>query len=228
MTDMTISHPNYKGHAIELVACRDVLIDNDTITPVGTPGSSLETMVQIDIATDATYPRAKGTQFSNGATCKNVTVQNCSIKGERAIATGYDYAGQGYVNNSHTGIRIINNDLTSYNAEGIFLANAKTASVKGNTVVSRCKKYSSEKSIGIHYLLCGKVSKASFTCSGNTVKGGQHAVRAYSVKAPKVKIKSVTIKNNKLYCKKGKKNAIRVEKKAVSKLKTAGNKTKKW
>ena len=42
----------------------------------------------------------------------------------------------------------------------------------------------------------------------------------------KVKYKKVTVKNNKLYCRKGKKQALSIS--TVSKVKKSNNKTYKW
>lgn len=226
LRDMTIRHASYDGHALEIVACKDVLVDNVTIKPRGASRKTEETMVQVDIATDATYPRAKGTKFSNGAVCKNVTISNCDIVGNRAVATGYDYKKQGFINKAHANIKLINNKITSMNAEGVFLPNVKNATVKGNTIISKCKKYSNFKSIGVHYLLAGKVKGATLLCTGNKIKGGLHAVRAHTLTSKK--IKKATIKKNNLYCKKGKSKAIRADKKRVLHVVTSGNKKHKW
>jgi hypothetical protein len=227
MKNMTIQHASYDGHAFEFVACKNVLMDNVKIIPLGTKRKSEEAMVQIDIATLATYPRlSEKKSLANGATCKNVTIQNCTISGNRALASGYSYKDKKYVNKCHQNITIRNNTLTSWNAEGVFLANAQSATITGNTIISKCKRKNENKSTGLHLLSVGKIKKATFVVKNNTIKGGKFAIRAWS--DSKVRITKVTMKQNKFYCKKGKKNAIGVNKKGVKKIKASKNKKYKW
>lgn len=227
LKNMNILHTSYNGHAVEFVACNKVVMDNVKIVPQGTKRKSLEAMVQIDIATKATYPRLKENEkLANGATCKNVTIKNCNITGNRALATGYAYKDKKYLNKSHQSITIKNNKLTSWNAEGIFLPNTKKATITGNTIVSKCKKKGEVKSAGLHILQVGKIKKSTFTVKKNTIKGGMCAIRAWA--ETKVRIAKVTMKSNKFYCKKGKKKAIAVNKHGTKKIVNSKNKTYKW
>lgn len=226
LKNMTIKHPSFNGHAVELVACKNVVLDKLKIMPKGKANKSLESMVQIDIATKATYPRLKGTGLRNGEVCRNVLVSNCSIKGNRAVASGYDYKHEGFLNKFHENIRITGNTLISTNAEGIFLANAKHALVKNNYIESRLKKYSSDKAIGLHYLVIGNNANTSLKCDGNTVKGGKYALRVYS-QGPK-NVGSAFISGNKCYCKKGAARAIQAAKKGINTLQLKNNKSFKW
>ena len=227
LKNMTIQHTSYDGHAVEFVACKNVLMDGVKIIPQGKKRKSEESMVQIDVATKATYPRLKDNpKLANGAICKNVTIQNCTITGNRALASGYAYKDKKYVNKCHKSITIKNNKLTSWNAEGVFLANAKNATITGNTIISKCKKKNENKSVGLHLLSVGKIKKATFVVKNNVIKGGKFAIRAWS--DSKVRITKVTMTKNKFYCKKGKKNAIGVNKKGVKKIKSSKNKKYKW
>ena len=227
LKNMTLKNTNYNGHAIEFVACKKVLMDNVKVIPLGKKKKSLEAMVQIDIATKATYPRLKeNAKLANGATCSNVIIKNCDITGNRALATGYAYKDKKYLNKCHKAVTIKNNKLTSYNAEGIFLPNTKKATITGNTIISKCSKTSVVKSAGLHILQVGKIKKSTFTVKNNTIKGGLCAIRAWS--ESKIKIAKVTMKGNKFYCKKGKKKAINVNKHGTKKIVNSKNKTYKW
>ena len=226
LLNMGIKSANYNGHAIELVGCKDVLISNVKIKPCGTAKKSQETMVQIDIATNATYPRLKGTGLGNGATCQNIVIQNCRITGNRGIATGYDYNNSGYQGRMHTGIRIQNNTITGKNAEGLFLVNTENATVTGNTIVSEYTNYSSDKAIGLHYLMIAKSDRATLVCSNNTIKGGKYAVRAYSQSGRN--LFTVMLLNNRCYCKKGASSAIQAANKGIDELFMDGNTTYTW
>gem|GEM_PF-336859 len=228
LKNMTIQHASYDGHAVEFVACKNVLMDGVKVIPLGTKRKSEESMVQIDVATKATYPRLKeNPKLANGACCQNVTIQNCTISGNRALATGYAYKDKKFVNKYHTNIKVLNNKLTSWNGEGFFLVNTKKATITGNTIISKCTKKSKNQSVGLHILQVGKVKKSKFVIKNNTIKGGLHAIRAWSMKK-KAKIAKVTIKKNKFYCKKGKKKAIEINKKGTKKVVSSKNKKYKW
>ena len=223
LENMTIEHTNYNGHAIELVACKDVKISGVTISPRGTPGTSMESMLQIDIATSKTYPRLKKAKLSNGATCHNVIVKNCDITGNRAIASGYSYD---YLQNVHTNIQLLNNKFYSKRGEGISFINAKNVVIKGNTVISYSTKLSEIKSTGLHYLIAGNIKNTSIRCENNVVKGGKHAIRVYSKGS--YKLTNVKITGNTCYCRAGADSAIQAADKGIDSLSMSGNRTYKW
>lgn len=232
LIDMTIRHPNYDGHAIELVGCKDVLVDNVKIVPQGTAKKSAETMLQIDIATTANYPSfRKKPSLSNGAVCSNIVIQNCTITGNKAIAAGFDKGNkQGYINSAHSGIQIINSKLIGKNAEALFLPNVKSAVVSGNYIESDLND-STDNAIGCHFLIAGDISDTSFDCTNNTIKGGKYALRVWPVKQPGgVRIGRVNITDNVCYCRSGADSAIQAAEKGISEngLTLSGNTAYKW
>ena len=226
LMNMNIKCANYNGHAVELVACRDVLMDNVKITPCGKAGASQEVMVQIDIATQATYPRFNKRSLVNGATCHDIEIRNCSITGNRAIASGYDYKGEGYPDNVHTGVVIKDCKLHGINGEGVNLTNVKDASVRNNEIQSDYDNLGSDKSTGLHYLMIAAAQDTSFEAADNTVKGYKYAIRAYS--SGEYNISRVVLLTNKCYCKRGADYAIQAAKKGIDELVTRGNETFDW
>ncbi len=224
--NMTIKHTNYKGHAIELVACKDVKIKNVKIQPVGKPGSSQEAMVQLDIATVATYPRFKGTKFANGAVCRNVTIENCTITGGCGIDTGYDYKERKYINNAHTDINLIDNTLIGENSDGALLINVQNVVLRGNTIISNYSDLNQDKSTGLHFLVIGDIKDTSLVCDGNTVKGGKFGIRAYS--SGSYNIGTVSLTNNVCYSKNGAEYAIQAASKGIDNLTNENNQTYSW
>ena len=223
---MKIKNTNYNGHALEFVACKDVLVDGVKITPKGAARKSQEAMVQFDIATGATYPRLKGTKRANGAICKNITMTGCTVKGNRAVATGYAYKDSKYLNKAHTNIKLNKNTLTSVNAEGAFLVNVKSATVTGNKITSKYKSTSSDKGTGLHILSVGKITDTNYTVTGNTIKGYKYGLRAYSQSS--VRLHLLTLENNKRYCKRGKDSALRADYKYLDELVDNNNEFYKW
>lgn len=232
LINMTIKHPNYNGHAIELVACKDVLVDNVKIVPQGAAKKSAETMLQIDIATTANYPSFKNkASLSNGAVCENVVIQNCTITGNKAIAAGFDKGNkQGCIDSAHTDIQILNNKLIGKNAEALFLPNVKNAVVRGNYIESGLND-SSDNAIGCHFLVAGSIADTSFVCENNTIKGGKYALRVWPVLQPDgVRIGSAVITGNTCYCRSGAGSAIQAAEKGIAEngLTMSGNSTYKW
>lgn len=232
LMNMTIKHPSYNGHAIELVGCKDVLVDNVKIIPQGTAKKSVETMLQIDIATTANYPRfSKKPSLSNGAVCDNIVIQNCTITGNKAVAAGFDKGNkQGFINSAHTNIQILNNKLVGKNAEALFLPNVKNAVVSGNYIESDLNN-STDNAIGCHFLVAGNISDTSFTCTNNTIKGGKYALRVWPQLQPEgVLVGSTVITGNACYCKAGAGSAIQAASKGITEngLTLTGNSTYKW
>lgn len=226
-TDMVIKAPNYSGHAFEFVGCQNVTVDNVKIQPVAAnKGANQETMIQIDIAVDATYPAFKGTKFGDGTTCKNVVIRNSTIRGNRGIATGYSYKDDKYINKVHTGVTLENNTITAYGGEGVFLVGAKDAVVRNNTIVSNYTASTSDKATGLHILGVGNEPNTKFTVTGNTVKGYKYGIRAYS--RTSTPLNTVIITGNKTYCKAGEAPAIQADTKYITNLTKENNTQAKW
>ena len=226
LENMTIKNTNYDGHALEFVACKNVHLSKVKVIPQGTARKTQEAQVQFDIATVATYPRLKGTGKANGAICKNVTMENCTVKGNRAVATGYAYKDSKYLNRAHTGITLKNNTLTGMNAEGVFLVNTKSAVVEGNKITSNYTTSSSDKAIGLHIINIGDIANSNHKVTGNTIKGHKYGLRAYAQGS--VNLNVVTITGNKLYSKKGKGNALMASYKFIDDLIEENNELYKW
>ena len=207
--NMKVYCTNYDGHAFEMVACKNVLMENVTAAPKGTAKKSEEAMVQIDIATGATFPRCKGTKLENGACCQNVTIRNCKISGNRALTTGYDYNKSTYINKYHTGLTITDNQFVSQNGAGLFLANVKDAEISGNTIISNLSSSEKTKSTGMHILMFGSIPGSSFSITNNTIKGGYHGVRIYSESG--TYFENIDFSNNRVYWKNGNGGAINIK-----------------
>ncbi|MCQ4635293.1 right-handed parallel beta-helix repeat-containing protein [Anaerovorax odorimutans] len=224
-------YTNYSGHGIELIACKNVNVRNCTLLGQGTcPKKGLEEQLQIDIATPKTAPGLKqyGSKYVNGQTCQNVYVTNCTITGARAVCANYASKEKKFKKKFHKNIQVKNCTLTGKTSEALALFNTRSAVVSGNKIYSKGKRTSSSYTVGCHVAMFGKapsgIKKDKITITNNTIKGGRHAVLVYSHSSSKYG--KVTVKKNKLYCKKGKKNALKIsgaKKKSVSK-----NKLKKW
>lgn len=226
LENMTIKNTNYNGHALEFVACKNVRLSKVKVIPLGAARKSQEAQVQFDIATVATYPRLKGTGKANGAICKNITMEKCTVKGNRAVATGYAYKDSKYLNKAHTGITLKNNTLTGVNAEGVFLVNTRNAVVEGNKIISKYTVSDSDKAIGLHIINIGNITSSNHKVTGNTIKGYKYGLRAYAQGS--VNLNIVTITDNKLYSKKGRGNALMASYKFIDDLFEENNALYKW
>ena len=230
---------NYRCHALELIACKNVTVDKCKLLAKGKKVSnSLEEALQIDIATRKTSPTFKDSpqKYVNGQTCKNITVKNCTIKGSRGVGTNRtDTENNKWLKKHHSNIKIINNTITGTTSEAVALHNAAGITVKNNKIFSQGKRTGTTYSIGLNVASFGKtslISKKSVTITGNTIKGGRQAIQVVTYKNTKSgaygshKFGTVTIKNNKLYCKRGKSNCILT--KCCKKVKKSGNKNHGW
>ncbi len=218
--NVRLNHAKASGHSIELVACKNVVISNCVITPLGSSGSQTEEAVQLDVATHTTAYFLESSPFKsslaktlqNGATCKNITIQNNTIIGNRGVVANYTRGENGkYLKKLHTNIVIKNNKITGLKGEGVSLFNTKSATVCDNTIISKASGSGSAYTIGLHFACFGsnsKLSKGKITVINNTVKGGRQAMQIYSHTSSKYG--TVIIKKNKLYCKKGKGSALKV------------------
>lgn len=228
LLNMTIDATNYEGHTIELVACRNVTIQKCKITPKGSPGKkSVEEQIQIDIATGTTYPAIKDTKFANGATCKNIKIIGCTVKGNRAVCANYSPKESKYLGKFHSGITVKNCTLTGVCSEALALFNTQSAVVTGNTIITKAPLKRDSYSVGCHFHLFGdnsSAAKGKIKVSNNTIKGGRQALYFFSHSS--TQFGYVTVKNNKLYCRNGVKNALDIS--SVRHPTSSGNSLNGW
>ena len=228
LLNMTINTTNYEGHTIELVACKNVTISNCKITPKGKPNkSSVEEPIQIDLATESTAPFLAGTKFANGATCQDIKIIKCTVKGNRAVCANYSPRESKYLGKFHSGITIKNCKLTGVSAEALALFNTYSANVTGNTIITKAPLSRDSYSVGCHFHIFGNNSKASkgkITVSKNTIKGGRQALYFFS--HSKTGFGTVNVDTNHLYCKNGAANAF--VQRFIKKLNAKNNKTYGW
>lgn len=224
---------NYAGHAVELVACKNVTIDNCILQALGKCSSScVEEQLQIDIATPVTAPTVGnyGSKFVKGQTCQNITVTNCTITGGRGICANYASKEKKYQTKFHKNVVLRNNTITSVSAEAVALFNVLGATVENNKIICKSKRTSTAYSVGLHIAMFGKapssIKKAVYKVNNNTIKGGRQGFYVYSHSSSR--FGKVIAKKNKCYAKAGKSKAIQVTKKSVSKISLSKNKQYKW
>lgn len=230
---------NYISHAVELIACKNVTIDGCKILASGkTKSTSLEEAVQIDIASKATAPSCAkfGKKYVKGQTCKNITIKNSAIRGSRGVcANRTDTEGGKWLKKHHSDITLTGNTITGMTSEAVALHNTAGISVKNNKITSKGKRTSTVYTIGLNIASFGStkaIAKKKITVSNNTIKGGRQAIHIVTYRNTTSgaygshKFGTVTIKNNKLYAKKGKGNCILT--KQCKKVIKSKNKLHKW
>jgi hypothetical protein len=235
--DATI-YANYEGHGIELIACKNVLIDNCKLYAEGTcPSTCHEEQLQIDLAAPSTAPGFKsetGTKYWNGAPCKNITVTNCTVKGARAVCANFtkkpSESKYRTAKNYHSNITIKDCKLTGKNAEPLALFNTKSCTVTGNTIINNTKSRTSY-SVGCHVAMMEGTGPAAsksnkVIISNNTIKGARNSIFVFSHNSKK--FGTVRITGNNCYCKAGKASAIYAKKGVALSLTKSGNKTHTW
>lgn len=222
---------NYKSHAVELIACRNVTVNKCRLTAKGKPISdSLEEVLQIDLSTAATAPSVVpyGDKFIKGQTCENITVKNSTISGGRGIGSNKTDSEKGkYLGKYHRNITISGCSITGVTSEAVALHNAVGVKVKNNTIISKGSRTDTVYTIGLNIATFKSNSisgKYKNVISGNTIKGGRQGL--YMIAYAGNKFGATTIKNNKIYCKKGKGNALVVS--DCAKLVKKGNKCYAW
>lgn len=223
----------YKGHSIELIACKNVTIDNCKLKPLGScPSTCLEEQLQIDIATPVTAPTIakSGAKFVKGQVCENITVSNCTITGGRGVCANYASKEPKYKTKFHKNIVLKDNIITGKTSEGVALFNVLGATVEGNTIISNSKRTGTAYSVGFHIAMFGKapagMSKAVYNVNNNIIKGGRQGFYVYSHSSSK--FGKIIAKNNKCYAKTGKEKAILLDKHSVGKTTLKKNKQYKW
>lgn len=232
MKDMTV-YCNNAGHAVELVACKNVTIDNCNLKGIGKCSKTcVEEQLQIDIATPITAPTVGNynQKFVKGQTCQDITVTNCTITGGRGVCANYASKEKKYQTKFHKNIVLKNNKITGISSEGVALFNVIGATVENNTIISKSKRTNTAYSVGCHIAIFGKapktIDKAVYQVNGNIIKGGREGFYVYSHSSSK--FGKVIAKNNKCYAKAGKKDALDVTERCVKKISLSNNKTYKW
>ena len=224
---------NYQGHAVEIIACKKVTVENCKLLGVGkVVKNSCEEQLQIDVATPKTAPTLAeyGSQFVNGQTCQNITIKNNTVRGSRGICANYAPSEKKYINRFHKNIKIIGNNVTSKTAESLALFNVIGATVKNNKLTNNSKRTGTAYSVGLHITMFAKapasIKKAKYTVTGNTIKGGRQGFFVYSHSSSK--FGKVIAKKNKCYSKKGASSALEIHKDSSIKVSTSKNKKYKW
>ena len=228
LINMDVKVSNYEGHTFEFVACENVTMKNCTVMPCGKAGtSSVEEQIQLDIATGTTYPAISGTEFANGACCRNIKIVGCTVKGNRAVCANYSRSEDKYIGNMHSGITVTGCTLTGECSEALALFNTYSATVKNNTIITKAPVSRDSYSIGCHFHFFGNNKSASegkITVTDNLIKGGRQALQFYS--HSDTQFGTVTISGNKLYCRNGKDKALLAS--CITKSSTSDNKTYDW
>ena len=226
-------YTNYRSHGIEIIACRDVEIYNCKVLCEGTPiEDRREEAVQIDIATAKTAPTCKDDsgKFVAGQTCRNITIDSCTIIGSRGLVCNRtDSENNRFARNMHHNIVVKNCKIAGMTAEGLVMNNVQGFDVINNIILSKNTNTATNFSAGMSAMLFGTdKEQGTFRnhIRNNTIKGPKTALlmRAYSnVQAT---YGPTSIKNNKFYCRKGADQALTVMN--VSKLEKPGNRFYKW
>ena len=237
LTNMKIRAANLSGHSIELVACKDVVIDNCDIAGLGNSESMTEEAVQLDIASSVTAPFLRGIPFRtdladtlyNKAGCKNITIKNSKIVGNRGVVANHTKNDKDAINSIHENITLTDNDIIGFKGEGVVLFNTKSAIVKNNKIKSLRKGKSDAYTVGLHITTFSNdkaLKKAVFKITGNTIYGGRQAVMVYSHSG--IKFGKAVIEKNKLFCKAGKEFAIHAKEQSISKIIIKSNTVKTY
>ena len=222
LKNMTIECASAGNHSVELIACKNVLVENCKITPVGS-SSGKEEQLQIDLASPATAGTVLTGAALDGSTCQNVRIVNCEVTGNRGIGVNADVKnanGAGkknrgkYQNKYHKNIEISGCTILGKKAEGLMAYNVIGLNIHDNNITSMASAKKENYSSGIHALNQGKGGKMTVTIKNNTVKGGKQAIFVGSNGA---KIKKATVTNNKASSKKGDAVVVRDCKKSVVK-----------
>ncbi|MBE5925282.1 MAG: hypothetical protein E7271_12645 [Lachnospiraceae bacterium] len=228
ISDMDIQVSNYEGHTMEFVACKNITVENCVITPLGkAKKDSVEEQIQIDIAAPATATDTK--ERTNGGTCDNIKIIGCTVKGCRAVCANWAARDKGkYLNKFHTNITIKDCKLTGVSAEALNLSNTTSATITGNTLISKAPAKRGVYAVGCQIVLFGKVpgkiKKRDLKIEKNVIKGANHGLRIAS--ATSSEFNNLTLKKNKLYAKNGSGSALTYRN--VKNKKESGNKTAQW
>lgn len=154
---------NYEGHALELIACKNVTVKSCKLYAANSSTKSkksVEEALQIDLATPITAPGVLNStgnkKFVSGQTSKNITIKDCNISGSRGICANFSASEPKFKNNFHEGITIENCNVTGESGEGIALFNSVGVKVKNCSIRSNSTRKKEAYSVGLHLALMGK------------------------------------------------------------------------
>ena len=207
---------NYEGHAIELIAVKDVVVDNCRVKPLGHCSSACrEEQIQIDVAAPATAPKvaAGGRDLVQGQTCENITIKNCTVSGARGICANFTKTENGkFLNRFHKNIVIKNNKIEGQTAEALALFNVIGATVQGNKIITNDRNIGESYSVGLHIAMFGKapsaMDSAVIRVRDNVIKGGRQGMFVYSHSSSE--FGKLVMQKNKCYARAGKEKAYEV------------------
>lgn len=228
ISDMDIKVSNYEGHTMEFVACKNITVKNCKIMPLGKPQKdSVEEQIQIDIAAPSTATdTAKRT---NSATCDNIKIIGCTVKGCRAVCANFAGKDRGkYLDKFHTNITIKNCKLTGVTSQALALFNTTNATVTGNKIISKAPSNRGGYAIGCQVTLFGKVpgkiKNRNLTITKNEIKGVNYGLKVSSDSSSA--FHKLTLKKNKLYAKSSSSAALVLR--AIETKSESGNKKEQW
>ena len=237
LSDMNIRCTNAEGHAVELVACKNVTIDHCTIIAQGEPADKekqAEEMIQIDLAAPKTAPFLDA-EFQNGLPCKNITVSNCFVTGCRGVCAMFAKGDETNIKKYHDTVTIKDNTIVGTTSEALALFNTINAEVTGNKIITKSERVDTSYSIGCNVALMGDIpafANGKVVIKNNVIKGGRQGFMISSHTG--YVYGSLEIKDNKLFCKQDiEKNALKIANnskkvKSVNKVDNSGNKFYKW
>lgn len=234
---------NYRGHAIEIIACKNVTIKNSKVFAIGSnPKTCQEEQIQIDLATKKTAPKIAefGKKYVQGQTCRNVSIINNTVTGARAVGVNWSNSENNkWRSKFHKNIVIQGNTLTGTTAEALSYFNVIGGKIVDNTIKTKAVRADQGDShtIGIHAALCGKAPKemagSSLLISGNRVWGNRNGIHimGYFDKSKKECISrfgKVQVLNNKVYCRQGAEQGIVQVKQSCRIFEESGNQAAVW
>ena len=238
LENLDIRTADADGHGIELVACKNVTIRNCKVIAQGSgKAKSVEESIQIDLAAPKTAPYLIGRPYLwDGTPCRNISITGCTIKGSRGLCSNYAKNDKKHINRYHDRILVEKCRITGTRSEALALFNATNVTVRNNTIITKNNRVKEAYSIGCHLAVFGtaKVSayaKGKTLIEKNTIKGGRQGFNMCS--HTRARYGKLVIRNNKLYCKKGEKNALHVaynagHKRSAKKIVRSGNKLFQW
>lgn len=228
-------YTNFRSHGIEIIACKDVTIKNCTVKCQGTPiEDRREEAVQIDVATTKTAPTcaAYGSQYVAGQTCRDITIDGCTITGSRALVCNRtDSENNRFAACIHHNITVKNCTLYGVTAEGLVLNNVQGFDVINNRMLSNNTNLSTNFSCGLSAMLFGvDPDKTVYRnhIRDNLIKGGKSAIIFSNYKCSSAKYGPTSIKNNRLYARAGANKTLNISNTCITKLETPDNRNFKW
>lgn len=176
---------NWNGHAIELIACKDVTIKNSKVWSIGKISPKRdEEALQIDLATKKSAPQiaAFGKKYVKGQTCQNVTIDNCYIDGARGVCASYNNSEKGkWLTKYHKNITVTNSVIVGETSEAVALFNTVGAKIDNNTLITRSTgETGGDRSMAFMAALFGKapanMKKSTMSITNNQVYGKRNGI----------------------------------------------------